>query len=129
MFPDIRPGRVSAPVFFAIDIPEPPSANAYWRTVNGRPILSREARAYKHAVAQLLQIEARDWEPLAGDVAIDITWYRGARRGDLDNRLKVALDALKGILFVDDKQVTSIKAVRVERPGRPAMLVQVDGVR
>jgi len=36
-------------------------------------------------------------------------------RGDLDNYIKLTLDALNGVAWVDDKQVVRISAVKVDR--------------
>lgn len=91
-------------------LPYPPSVNRMWRSVNGRNILSREARAYK----QLAAFEAMQQgaSPLDGPVSLDVTVFRPQRRGDLDNALKGLLDAARGILFHDDAQVVEISAKR-----------------
>lgn len=94
-------------------LPVPPSANAYWRSfvVNGRVrvVLSAQAKSYKEAVASLAySLGMRPIEK--GNVAISITFYRNQASGDLDNRLKVIGDALRGIAFTDDRQVVEIYA-------------------
>jgi len=49
----------------------------------------------------------------------NISWhsYRGrrAKRGDLDNRVKILLDALAGTLFRNDRQIATIHAQRVDQ--------------
>lgn len=93
-------------------LPYPPTVNTYWRNVNGRQILSAEARAYKQRAALIaLSTGAR---PMSGDVACVIDIYRPARRGDTDNFLKALLDCLKGIAFVDDSQVSDIRIRRYD---------------
>ena len=94
-----------------IGLPEPPSANRYWRVWRGRVVKSAEARAYARAVAAIV---AGTLTPLTGAVALSVHWHRGRKSGDLDNRLKVTLDALKGLAYHDDKQVTRIEATRDE---------------
>jgi hypothetical protein len=49
----------------------------------------------------------------------------GGQRPDVDNALKRAVDALKGVVYRDDKQVNSVRAVAV--PNDPA-LREIDGM-
>ena len=104
-----------------LTLPEPPSANRYWRVYRGHPVTSAEARAYKRRVQ--LTTRAR---PLEGNVCVMLHWFRGRRSGDLDNRLKVALDALRGIAFADDKQVVAILAYRHEDKAHPRIEVTIE---
>lgn len=102
----------------------PPSANRYWRTGSGHVYVSDEALDYKNDVA----ITARQQgvrKPFTGDVAVTVYVYRKQRSGDLDNRLKVLLDALKGIAFEDDKQVVEIHAFRRDDKADPRVEVQI----
>jgi Holliday junction resolvase RusA-like endonuclease len=92
-----------------VTLPAPPTMNMYWRSVKGRMLISREGRAYKKMVAE--QVVA---SPCAGPVAVIVRWSRRKRMGDLDNRLKVILDSLRGIAFRDDKQVVELHAYRSE---------------
>ena len=101
-------------------LPEPPSANRYWRVFRGRAVTSAEARAYKRRVA--LTSRCR---PLDGPVAVTVRWFRGRKAGDLDNRLKCLLDALKGVAFADDRQVAEIHAYRYEDRVTPRVEVRV----
>lgn len=99
-------------------LPYPVSSNRYWRTaVIGRSVrtyLSAEAKAYREKVKSV----ARDLVPFDGGVALTvlvapkITKKRVASKVliDLDNALKVTIDALNGIAFHDDNQVKSIHA-------------------
>jgi crossover junction endodeoxyribonuclease RusA len=73
-------------------------------------VVSSEAVGYKAIVAVL----AREFEPLTGPVAVSIDVYRPAKRRDLDNCLKVVLDALQGHLYVNDDQIVEIQAHRFE---------------
>ena len=95
-------------------LPEPPSANTYWRhvVIRGKAtvLLSTEARAYRATVATLCTIEGV--RPFAGEVIVHLTWSRKRRAGDLDNRIKQVLDALRGFAYTDDAQVVEIHATR-----------------
>lgn len=98
----------------------PISSNRYWRNFNGRTVMSAEAREYK-AMAAFRWREAGF--PLhAGQVLVELllhprmTKQGGASKSrmDLDNCLKVAIDALNGVAFVDDKQVRKLVAEVVD---------------
>jgi crossover junction endodeoxyribonuclease RusA len=104
-----------------LTLPEPPSANRYWRTFRGRAVKSAEARAYRQLVAVLATTHRL--EPLRGDLDVTLTWYRQARRGDLDNRAKAILDALNGLAWGDDRQIRRLLLERVD--GEPPARVVV----
>ena len=102
-------------------LPEPPSANRYWKVWQGRARRSHEADAYRELVRH---VGARI-HPYVEPVQVMVNWFRGRKSGDLDNRLKATLDSLKGIAYGDDKQVVRIVAARYEAPrqGRLEVLV------
>ena len=104
------------------DLPEPPSANRYWRHAKGRTYLHKDARAYRLVVrmayiqrTKSLKIAFPD-EPLS----VTFTWLRARKSGDLDNRIKQLLDALCGLAYTDDDQIVHIDATRYDgkRKGR-----------
>ena len=94
----------------ACELPYPPSANRYWRNFRGRMVRSAEARAYIASVHKLLG----HLRPTKDDVAVELEVIRPARRGDLDNRVKIVLDALAGPLYENDAQVVEIHAWRLD---------------
>lgn len=105
-------------------LPFPPSANRYWRSDRGgRPHVSDAARAYKAAVGYTLN--QADAQPYTGEVAVVLTFYRPAKRGDLDNMIKVTLDALRGYAYGDDAQVVELRALRREDKARPRVEIEV----
>ena len=107
-------------------LPYPPSANRYWRIFRNRATLSADARLYKRKVRALalsrgmsdpttapvsLALTLRPVRPLDGDKRERLHgphWHLKLRCIDLDNALKIALDALQGIAYANDKQVRSI---------------------
>jgi len=108
-----------------VTLPLPPSANDYWRVWRGRAVVSTEARAYKQSAA--LAARAQGLRPiLAGEVAVVLRVFRPTRRGDLDNRLKVLLDALRGVAFRDDAQVSALLATQLLDVDNPRVEVQVE---
>jgi crossover junction endodeoxyribonuclease RusA len=115
--------HASAPV--KLTLPVPPSANDYWKIWRGRAVVSAEARSYKQGV-KLRALTEGLRKPLSGPVVASVAVYRKQRRGDLDNFLKVLLDALKGIAFEDDSQVSEIHASRFEDPSNPRVVVTIE---
>lgn len=101
-------------------LPEPPSANRWWRKFRNRMVLSPEARAYKSLVCA-----AHKRTELRGDVAVSVTWYRGRKSGDLDKRLGVVLDALQGVAYATDAQITHLTARRIDDPRNARVVVTV----
>lgn len=95
-----------------ITLDMPPSANRYWRHNQGRIHRSAEAMAYIQSVAWLCSTAGI--EPLDGDVSVTLRFFRPARRGDLDNRIKICLDSLQGKAYHNDAQIAEIHAYRYE---------------
>jgi len=119
-------------------LPYPISANLYWRTVVAKgaqfanTYVSPDAVRYKRQV----KIAAYDQgmrEPIKGRVSVavelyphrPVDWQKRARASpmdwdddvrciDLDNALKVLLDALRKIAYTDDAWVRRIAAERME---------------
>lgn len=130
-----------------VTLPPPVSANVYWRTrvVKNMAMtyVSAEAKAFKAQVLQLLRA-AGVAEPFPGRVAVKLqlyphrpldwakrqkklgaAWDDGVRSIDLDNSIKVTLDAMKGIAFVDDVWVREIAATRMEPDGEARVVVTI----
>lgn len=125
-------------------LPAALSANKYWRPVNiGKHITivpTSEAKAYRHEVAMLARkagvhltrgrvaltvrmypARPQDWAKRAAKDPDG--WDDTVRSIDLDNALKVLLDALKNIAFEDDSWVRRIDAERCEPDEHGARVV------
>ncbi len=96
---------------------------------------TREAKAYCESVraTMLAYFPETEEEPLfaTGDVRLDLTWHRSAKRGDRSNRLKILEDALQGTVYADDKQIAAGWTERVdEHPTIPKghMLIEVSAL-
>lgn len=114
-------------------LPYPISTNRYWRTYRGRQVVSAEARAYKALAAW--SAKAAGITPLAGKVALALTLHPKkplraskveTRCMDLDNALKVAIDALNGVAYTDDSQVVELHILRGEPVKDGALRVFVE---
>lgn len=101
----------------------PPSANRYWRHGQGRIYRSEEANDYRQYVG-LLCLTA-GMQPIEGDVSMRLTFYRPARRMDLDNMLKQLFDALQGHAYHNDGQVAEIHARRCEDKANPRVELEI----
>lgn len=101
-------------------LPYPISANRYWisfwapkvkRVFTG---VTKEAHAFKEECGWRAKA-AGVREPITGMVELRIALIPKNRVCmDLDNALKVTIDALKGIVYADDSQVRRIVAERKE---------------
>ena len=110
-----------------IRFPLPPSANKYWRYVRGRVIVSSEAQDYKTTVAMLARC-ARV-KLLTGPVAVEVAVYRERKSGDLDNFLKILIDAMAGSFYQNDSQIREIHASLCEDKHDPRVEVAVTSCR
>ena len=105
-----------------LKLPYPVSANRYWRIWRNKAVRSAEATAYKSVVRRIAQ-EAGVM-PSEGSVAVCLRLIPKANKDgsanktviDLDNALKVTLDALQGIAYENDKQVRLIFAGYADEP-------------
>lgn len=111
-----------------LTLPTPPSANRYWRTVvsKGRAMtfVSPEAKEYKRQVA----IIASARELIYSEIAVTVRFYRALRSGDLDNRLKCLFDALRQVVYADDKQIVEIHAFRFDDKANPRVEVEINAL-
>jgi crossover junction endodeoxyribonuclease RusA len=106
-----------------VTLPYPPSVNNLYATVGRRRVLSKEGRAFKQQVGLVALVAGM--RPLSGYVKVTGVIYRPKRQGDLDNRIKALLDALKGVAFTDDEQVDELHFVRREDAKNPRAVVMV----
>ena len=98
-----------------ITLPWPPSVNGYWRTVNGRTMISKRGRLFKKAVLKsVLAHQAK--RHLAGRLEVHIALHPpDRRRRDVDNSGKSVLDALQNAgVYLDDSQVDRLVIERCE---------------
>lgn len=129
-------------------VPGTMSANRYWRhtVVRGRAALylSAEAKAYKRTVARVARAAGVE-APIADWVTVDIVlhpaepqdvaarmrkygpaWHLRCRSIDVDNAVKVTLDAMQSIVYVDDGQVAAVSVRRGYPMPGGGLTVKVD---
>lgn len=132
-----------------LELPYPISANRYWtdytlpntkRSIRGP---TKEAKQYKRDVQWFVRAAGLR-KPMAGRLKVSIVlipnrpqdadkraqkdpehWDMSVRCLDVDNCVKVTLDALKGVAFEDDDQVHKLDVERGE-PGKAGMVVVIE---
>jgi len=87
-----------------------------------RLVSTAEAKEFREAAHRCLPVA-----PVGGAVEVYCTFYVDTLATDVDNRIKSLLDALKGRLFYDDKQVAELHVVKVITPDetKHGVVVQV----
>lgn len=119
---------------YTITLPFPPSANAYNqqrvvvpRNPNKKPFVmfypSSEAKEFREKVATLVRHAGVPL--LKGSVLVVLKFYRPRKAVDLDNRNKVILDALNGVAYADDEQITRIESERFDDRDNPRAEVTI----
>lgn len=113
-----------------LELPYPVSANRYWRTIvqknRAMVFVSDEAKRYKRDAAWLAKA-AGIRTPFLTTVELRIQLVpKNGICMDLDNALKVTIDALKGIAYQDDSQVRKITAERTAPNGKGGLIVEID---
>lgn len=111
-------------------LPYPVSANRYWRSFVPRGhkraivVVSDEAKAYKAECGWIAKHAGA--KPASGAVEMRIRLVpKNKVCMDLDNALKVTIDALKGIVYADDAQVYRIVAERADPDGKARLEVEI----
>ena len=109
-----------------LDLPYPPSVNHYFNYYQGRPVLSKDARTYRHKVRRIA-IE-QGIKPLMGPIAVRIEIHPpDDRRRDCDNVQKAVLDALQHAgVFWDDSQVVWLLSTKHLSKANGQIKVQID---
>lgn len=129
--------------FWVAGVPQPQGSMSA-HVVNGRAVMfsanAKRLKPWRDAVAaQALQawaIGAWQGAPLEGGVhlRLQFAFVRPASarkrvtphvKPDLDKLQRAVLDALTGVVYVDDAQVVSVTASKIYRPSGPGVLVAV----
>lgn len=132
-----------AKVVHWLTLPYPVSANRYWRHTPRGVYVSKEAQDFKTHAGFIARLNGFP-EPLTCRVRLGLTlcpklpadWHRRAKKDsewqskvhsyDLDNVVKVTLDSLNGVAYVDDAQVWEIIARRGEPVEGGALVVSIE---
>lgn len=117
-----------------VTLPYPPSTNRIWRSFaspNGgvRVVLTPEARRYKQEV--FWRAKTAGARITEAPVSVRIRLVPPGRRSiDVDNAIKVTLDALENVAYFNDKQVRRLFAEVAEpEKGNARLEVEVTELR
>ena len=103
----------------------PTSANAMYRAMGRRVVISVEGRAFKKLMAELLSRTPHGY--ITGPVKLTLAFeFKTNRKRDLDNYAKPLIDTLKGVLFVDDSDIYILNMTK--RIGASVDCVRIDCV-
>lgn len=92
----------------------------------GRAIKDERTRAYQRLIATVASLRVPPGWRKDGGFAVDVlVFLKSTRRGDKDNYEKNVLDALKGIAYVDDRQVDDGRTQKILDKARPRVEVTV----
>jgi crossover junction endodeoxyribonuclease RusA len=126
------------PVILNLSLPLPPGVNNQYATVNGRRILSADARRFKGEVANRLRslrfsgyLTPEILSALAaGYLSLFIDFYFATpMKRDLDGGLKITQDALCESLGINDNRVVDIHLVKRIDPRNPRIEVQIETIQ
>ena len=111
-----------------LELPYPPSINHYFSYYQGRPVLSKDARSYRHQVRRIAI--AKGIKPLMGQLAVRIEIHPpDDRRRDCDNVQKAVLDALQHAgAFWDDSQVVWLLTIKHTSQSKGGVKVRLEDV-
>lgn len=95
-----------------LELPYPPSVNAYWLQSGKRRYISKRGIEFKSAVAEICKDV-----PSFGDKPVEVSiilYPRDKRLLDIDNCCKAVCDSLNTRLFDDDQQIWRLTVERGE---------------
>jgi Holliday junction resolvase RusA-like endonuclease len=99
---------------YAIKIPGEPIPKARPRVYQGHGITPKRTLDAEKRVRAAFQTRYPDSTPNDGPVEISAVFYMSKRgRPDLDNLLKLVMDALNGLAYQDDAQVIRFHATKI----------------
>lgn len=109
---------------------EPRPKQSYRALKSGGGYQPKRVKEWQNAVAAAARktMDATESLPQTGNVIVELSFVlSNNRRVDLDNLSKGTLDALRGILYEDDCQITSLCIEKRIDKRRPGVLISVDG--
>ena len=96
-----------------------------FRYVHGGGYTPAPVKAWQERVGYAARFEYKQ-EPYRGPVVVRLVFYMAnRRRRDLDNLSKAVLDALNGIVWVDDTQVEALHLYKFTDADDPRVVVHV----
>jgi crossover junction endodeoxyribonuclease RusA len=109
-----------------------PETKGSWRAI-GAGRLKRDnprEKAWANAVGWAVRLARVDKTPVSGFVGVTLEFFlprpvRRKNRRDIDKLIRSCLDAMTGIIYVDDEQVAAVKASKVIAEREPGVDIRV----
>jgi crossover junction endodeoxyribonuclease RusA len=125
------------PVTVNLILSLPPGINSQYATVNGRRVLSEEARKWKREVAKRVE-RLEDSDQLTDEMRRTLAkqhlsvfldfYFPSPHKRDLDGGLKITLDAVCEALGLNDNRVVDIHLIKKIDPLDPRLEVTLESV-
>ena len=109
----------------------PVSKNRALRYGKGRTYRTAESHTYQSTVALCGRIAMRGRPPMTGRlrVYLRVVATNRSRLPDADNCAKAPLDGLRGIVYVDDRQIDDLRIVRsVLKGAEPCVEIDIEEI-
>jgi len=105
-----------------------PRVRLYNRGLSFRHIVYDPARSkqYKQLIAwhaKKATLSAGLKKPVQGPVSLKVTFYMKKLNADIDNLVKAVMDALTGVVWINDRQVYKVQAEK--KKGKPEIAIKV----
>lgn len=113
---------------FTLVVPGNPIPKGRPRVVDGHAYTPKATRDYEALVRGAAAL-AWPHDPMVGPLEVELIFYReNLRRADFDNLTKAVVDALQGVVLIDDNQI--VHAVIWKRADRvnPRVVIVVQEV-
>ena len=93
-----------------------------FRATRGGGFTDPRIKAWQNTVSWEARRVMAGRQPLEGRLAAELTFFRRTLGAvDLDNLSKAALDGMQGIVFLDDKQIYQLRAMKLHRAPEPML--------
>lgn len=111
---------------FSIDI-VPLSYYQYLSQNRHRKYITKQGKVYREEIEQIAKevMKGEDEGIMTGKLYVSLKFvFSNKRQNDLDNYIKVILDCIQGIIFVNDRQV--YKIVAEKKDGQKKSYIEVE---
>ncbi len=105
----------------------PLSVNATYKRGKNSFYKSREAKETQEAMAWEARSQYRG-KPLECKILVDVAFFWKNMRKDIDGPLKSVLDAMQGIVYVNDNQIVDLHVLKGKDSINPRMEMLVSEV-
>lgn len=102
----------------------PLTVNSLYAHTGRMRFMTRKGKDNKEAIAWEARQQYRG-KPLEGPVGLTVEFFYPKANRDIDGGLKSLLDAFKGILLVDDKQIVELHVFKKKDSKNPRVIVEI----